>query len=58
MHKLLIGIGMFFGSTLGSYIPVLWGGDLFSFTSIVFGFIGGVVGVLSGYQLSKYLGFF
>ncbi|MGA7936683.1 MAG: hypothetical protein WCA35_24220 [Kovacikia sp.] len=58
MHKLLIGIGMFFGSTLGSYIPALWGASLFSLVSIVFGFIGGVIGVLLGYHLSKYLGFF
>ncbi len=57
MNKLLIGIGMFAGSTLGGYIPALWGGSLLSLTSILFGVIGGVIGIWLGYRLSKYLGF-
>lgn len=57
MNKLLIGIGMFAGSTMGSYIPVLWGGGLLSLTSIFLGVVGGIIGILLGYQLSKYLGF-
>jgi hypothetical protein len=57
VNKLLIGIGMFLGSTIGSYIPLLWGGSLFSVSSIVFSVIGGILGVLGGYRLSKYFGF-
>lgn len=57
MSKLLIGIGMFLGSTVGSYVPLLWGGSVFSFTSILFGVIGGLLGIWLGYQVSKYLGF-
>lgn len=57
MNKLLIGIGMFVGSTIGSYVPVLWGGSLLSLLSILFSVIGGVVGIWLGYQVSKYLGF-
>jgi hypothetical protein len=57
MNKLLIGIGMFAGSTMGSYIPVLWGGSLLSLTSILLGVIGGIIGIVLGYQLAKYLGF-
>jgi len=57
MNKLLIGIGMFVGSTIGSYVPILWGGSLFSFTSLCFSVIGGLIGIWLGYQLSKYLGF-
>lgn len=57
MSKLLIGIGMFLGSTVGSYVPLLWGGSVFSFTSIFFGVIGGLLGIWLGYQVSKYLGF-
>jgi len=56
MNKLLIGIGMFAGSTMGSYIPVLWGGSLLSLTSIFLGVVGGILGILLGYQLAKYLG--
>lgn len=48
---------MFLGTTVGSYVPVLWGGSILSFTSIVFSVIGGILGILLGYQVSKYLGF-
>ncbi|MEH1839681.1 MAG: hypothetical protein V7L20_13125 [Nostoc sp.] len=57
MNKFIIGIGMFIGSTIGSYIPALWGGSVLSFTSIVFSVIGGLVGIWLGYRVSKYLGF-
>jgi len=57
MTKLLIGTGTFFGTTLGSYIPVLWGGSLLSLTSIFFSVVGGIVGIWLGYRLSKMLGF-
>ncbi|WP_335150925.1 hypothetical protein [Nostoc sp.] len=57
MSKTIIGIGMFVGSTIGSYIPALWGGSLLSFTSIFLGVIGGLVGIWLGYRVSKYLGF-
>ncbi len=57
MNKFIIGIGMFVGSTIGSYIPALWGGSVLSFTSIVFSVIGGLVGIWLGYRVSKYLGF-
>lgn len=48
---------MFLGTTVGSYVPVLWGESILSFTSIVFSVIGGILGILLGYQVSKYLGF-
>ncbi|WP_160299505.1 hypothetical protein [Leptolyngbya iicbica] len=57
MNRLLIGIGTFLGSTMGSYFPVLWGGSLLSLSSIFFGMIGGILGIIFAYRLSKYLGF-
>ncbi|MFB2896275.1 hypothetical protein ACE1CI_25475 [Aerosakkonemataceae cyanobacterium BLCC-F50] len=57
MNKLIIGVGMFVGSTIGSYVPILWGASLFSLSSILFGGIGGVLGIFIGYRISKYLGF-
>ena len=57
MTKLLIGVGSFGGTIVGSYIPSLWGEDSFSVVGIVFTIIGGVVGILLGYQLAKRLGF-
>lgn len=57
MNKLLIGAGGFLGSTLGSYVPALWGGSLFSLASVFFGTVAGIAGIILGYRLSKYLGF-
>ena len=57
MTKLLIGTGTLLGTTLGSYIPVFWGGSLLSLTSIFFSVMGGIVGIWIGYRLSKLLGF-
>ncbi len=52
--KQLIWIGVFVGSTVGSYIPSLWGADLFSFSSILFGTLGAFVGIWLGYKLSQW----
>ncbi|WP_017296903.1 hypothetical protein [Nodosilinea nodulosa] len=57
MNKLLIGIGAFVGSMLGSYVPVLWGGSLLGLASVLLGTVGGIVGIIMGYRLSKFLGF-
>ncbi len=54
--KKLIMLFMFIGSSLGSYFPVLWGGGLFSMSSIFFGAIGGFAGIWIGYRLSNRLG--
>lgn len=53
MSKLIIGIGGFGGSTLGSYIPTLWGGGALS--SLLFSVFGGIAGVLLAYRLGKAL---
>jgi hypothetical protein len=57
MNKLLIGVGSFCGTVMGSYVPCLWGEDSFSLWGIVFSIIGGMIGILLGYQLAKRLGF-
>jgi ABC-type antimicrobial peptide transport system permease subunit len=57
MNRLLIGIGTFLGSTIGSYFPVLWGGSLLSLSSIFLGMVGGILGIILAYRLSKFLGF-
>jgi hypothetical protein len=54
--KALIWIGMFAGSSLGSYLPVLWGGSLFSITSILLSGVGGLLGIWLGFKLSRYYG--
>jgi hypothetical protein len=48
-------MGMFIGSTIGAYIPALWGDtNLFSFASLIFGSIGGIAGIYVGFKMSQY----
>ena len=51
--KSLIMIGMVVGSTLGGYLPALWGAGAFSIASVFFGAVGGVAGIWAGYKLSR-----
>jgi len=51
--KTLIFIGMMIGSTIGSYIPALWGAGLFSFSSIISGALGAILGIYVGFKLSN-----
>lgn len=39
-------------SSIGSFLPAIWGDSLFSVSSAVFGMIGGLVGVYVGYKMS------
>jgi len=45
MDKKSIYLGMIVGSVVGGYIPAIWGAGLFSFSSIIFGAIGGITGI-------------
>jgi hypothetical protein len=53
MAKKLIILGMVLGSYAGSYIPAIWGGSLFSLSSILFGAAGGFAGIWVGYKLAR-----
>jgi len=50
--KKIVMLGMVVGSTVGSYLPVLWGDSVFSFSSVIFGAIGGFLGIWLGFKLS------
>ena len=52
LRQLTLG-GALVGSTLGSFAPLLWGGEVMSMASIVASTIGGCVGIWAGYRLSK-----
>lgn len=54
MMKLYIILGATVGSTIGSYLPVLFGVSVFSATSILAGGAGGLVGIYFGYKLGEY----
>jgi hypothetical protein len=46
-------VGALVGSSIGSYAPALWGGDMLSFSGILLGMVGGFVGIWAGYRLGK-----
>lgn len=52
--KSLVMLGLFVGSTAGSYIPVLFGASVFSFVSVIGGAVGGAIGVYICYKISEY----
>jgi predicted MFS family arabinose efflux permease len=47
-----IWIGILIGSTIGGFIPDLWGAGLFSYSSVLLSGFGAVVGLLIGYKLA------
>ncbi len=46
---------MIVGSTVGGFIPLIWGGGAFSFAGFITSGIGAVAGIYYGYKLSKRL---
>ena len=51
--KMAVTIAGTIGSLIGSYLPVLWGGTELSFTSILLGGVGGIIGIVIAYQLVR-----
>ncbi len=51
--KALIMIGLIAGSTLGGYVPALWGAGGFSMASVLLGGVGGLAGIWAGYKISR-----
>jgi len=47
-----IWIGILVGSTIGGFIPDLWGAGLFSYSSVLLSGIGAFVGLLIVYKLA------
>ena len=50
--KFLIYLGLFIGSTVGGYIPVLWGDSMFSMSSVLLSALGGIIGIYVGFKFS------
>ena len=48
-------LGMVVGSFAGSYIPLIWGDSAFSLTSMLFGILGGCIGVWAGFKVDNWL---
>lgn len=41
------------GGTLGGYVPALWGDGYMSMSSVLFTFVGGILGIWIGYKVSR-----
>jgi hypothetical protein len=54
-NKALIWIGVVVGSTLGGFLPNLWGGSLFSFSGLFCSTAGGLLGIWIGYKIGNSL---
>ena len=53
-RKTMVWGGMIIGSSIGGFLPYLWGNfDYFSFQSVILTFVGGLVGVWAGFKLSN-----
>lgn len=54
--KTFVWTGMFIGSTIGGFVPALWGESLVSFSGVVLSSVGAGVGVWAGYKLGRSMG--
>ncbi len=52
--KVFVFIGMMIGSTIGGYLPTLFGAGLISFSSVFFSGVGAILGIWIGYKLSDF----
>jgi hypothetical protein len=53
--KWFIWFCFFVGSLIGAYVPMLWGGGFFSFSSVVFSAFGGLTGIFVAIKIGNYL---
>jgi hypothetical protein len=51
--KQIVWIGLLIGSTIGGFIPELWGAGLFSFSSIILSAVGGMAGIYLGWKIAS-----
>jgi uncharacterized membrane protein YeaQ/YmgE (transglycosylase-associated protein family) len=47
-----IWVGILIGSTIGGFIPEMWGADLLSYSGVLFSGVGAIVGLLVAYNLA------
>ena len=51
--KQMVWLGALVGSTIGSYLPSLWGASVFSFSSIILGAAGGAAGIIIAWKMTN-----
>ncbi len=52
-RKSIVMLGMVIGSIVGGYLPLLFGVELFSFTSIIGNAVGGLLGVWMAFKITS-----
>jgi hypothetical protein len=52
--KTLVWVGLAIGSTVGSCLPMLWGGSLAGMSSVLWGAVGGIAGLYGGFKMGQY----
>ncbi len=50
--RLSIWIGILIGSTVGGMIPWLWGDGMLSYSSVLLGGVGALVGLWVGFKIA------
>lgn len=50
-RKSAIRVGLLLGSVLGGYVPLLWGTSFLSFSSVIFGSLGALLGIYIGFKV-------
>jgi hypothetical protein len=51
--KKWVWVGLFVGSTVGGFVPMIWGESAISMTAFVTSFLGGIAGIWAGYECHK-----
>jgi hypothetical protein len=46
-----IWLGVLIGSTIGGFVPGLWGGDLISYSGVLLSGVGGLAGLWIAYKM-------
>jgi hypothetical protein len=53
VNKKLVWFGMFVGSTIGSFVPMLWHASVFSISAIALSTVGAGVGIWAAYRFGR-----
>ena len=48
--KQMVWLGAIVGSTIGGFVPELWGAGAFSFSSLLLSAAGGILGIYLAYK--------
>ena len=51
--KAMVRLGILIGSTVGGYVPTLWGAEIISFSCLLSSILGGLLGVWIAYKIDQ-----